>query len=239
MATPTRTATAIMNTATDPPRDSRALERLLTWLSPAFPTGGFGYSHGLEQAVAERRVTDAASLTAWLETLLDLGAGWTDAVLLAEAHAAVGDPERLIAAAQLAAALAPSTERLRESQAQGAAFLKALNAGWPSPVLEPLNGEAAYCIAVGATAAAHGVALADALPAFLQAFAGNLVNACLRLMPLGQTGAVAVLSALEPAILAAARRAQASTLEDLGGAALLSDIMAMRHETLEPRLFLS
>ena len=224
-----------MNTRTDP----RALVRLLTWLSPAFPTGSFGYSHGLEQAVAERRVSNAATLTAWLETLLDLGAGWTDAVLLAQAHAAVRDPERLIDVAQLANALAPSAERLRESQAQGAAFLKAVTAGWPSPALQPLNGEAAYCIAIGAAAAAHGVGLADVLPAFLQAFAGNLVNASLRLMPLGQTGAVAVLWALEPAILAAAGRAECSTLDDLGGAAMVSDIMAMRHETLEPRLFLS
>ena len=27
------------------------LPLLLTWLSPAFPTGGYAYSHGLEWAV--------------------------------------------------------------------------------------------------------------------------------------------------------------------------------------------
>ena len=29
-----------------------ALLTLVQWLSPAFPTGAFAYSHGLEQAVA-------------------------------------------------------------------------------------------------------------------------------------------------------------------------------------------
>lgn len=232
MATPTATPMAAMTTTTD-------LVRLLTWMSPAFPTGGFGYSHGLEQAVHEGRVLDAMGLKTWLEGVLTFGAGWTDAVLLNEAHASVGAGDRLGKAAQLALALAPTRERRRETLAQGGAFLKALAIGWPTPGLAPLGGEAAYCVAVGAAAGAHGVAAADALVAFLQAFTGNLVNACQRLAPLGQTGAVAVLAALEPTILATARRAEASTLDDLGGCAMISDIMAMRHETLEPRLFLS
>ena len=29
------------------------LLRLLAWLSPAFPTGAYAYSHGLEQAVED------------------------------------------------------------------------------------------------------------------------------------------------------------------------------------------
>ncbi len=222
-------------------RTDAGLSRLLAWMSPAFPTGAFGYSHGIEQAIHEGRVSDAESLIRWLEGVLELGAGWNDAVQLAEAHAAVtaNDATRLVSAAELARALSPSAERLRESQAQGAAFLKAVEIGWPSPLLEPLHGQAAYCIAVGAAAGAHGVALTDALTGLLQSFAANLIGASLRLMPLGQTGAVAVLAALEPSILALVRRADVSSLDDLGGAAMLSDIAAMRHETLEPRLFLS
>src|SRR4051812_1383567 len=93
--------------------------RLLAWMSPAFPTGGFGYSHGLEQAVAEGRVRDAAGLTGWLEGVLELGAGWSDVLLAGEAYGAVAanDEARLVAAAELARAMAPCAERLRESQA--------------------------------------------------------------------------------------------------------------------------
>ena len=39
---------------------------LIQWLSPAFPTGGYAYSHGLEQAVVDGSLTDAPSLRHWL-----------------------------------------------------------------------------------------------------------------------------------------------------------------------------
>jgi urease accessory protein len=59
----------------------------------------------------------------------------------------------------------------------------------------------------------------------------------LRAVPLGQSDGVRVMAGLEPLILRTAGRAQAASLDDLGSAAILSDIAAMRHETLSPRLF--
>ena len=35
--------------------------RLLTWLSPAFPTGAFAYSHAIEWAVESRDITNGPS----------------------------------------------------------------------------------------------------------------------------------------------------------------------------------
>jgi urease accessory protein len=209
--------------------DPQALIRLLTWLSPAFPVGAFGYSHGLEQAIRDGAVRDAASLEDWLATLVELGSAWTDAVLLAAAWR--GETQ----AAELAAALAPSQERLRETVAQGEAFLTAVRA-WSEP---PLAGPIAYPVAVGAVAAAHGIALEPALIAYLHAFSASLTGAALRAIPLGQSDGVRVAAALEPLILATAARAAAASLDDLGSAAILSDIAAMRHETLEGRLFVS
>ena len=71
--------------------------RAVQLLSPAFPTGGFAYSQGLEWAMAEGAVRDAATLTDWLRDGLVHGAGWSDGVLLSLAlrpdadHAALGD----------------------------------------------------------------------------------------------------------------------------------------------------
>ena len=50
---------------------------------------------------------------------------------------------------------------------------------------------------------------------------------------------IAVIASLEAVILRTAARASASTLDDLGSGAIVSDIAAMRHETLEGRLFIS
>ena len=216
--------------------DSAVLLRLLTWLSPAFPVGMFGWSHGLEQAIADGTVTDGDGLIDWISGLVEFGSGWTDAVLLAEAHAAASDPDRLAGGAALAAALAPSAERLAETLGQGNAFLKAVRA-WPDAA--PLLDQAAWPVAVGAACGLAVIPLADALTATLHAFASNLVSVALRAIPLGQTEGVRVLAAVEPVILATALRAARSTLDDLGSAALMSDIAALRHETLQPRLFLS
>ncbi|TIS06302.1 MAG: urease accessory protein UreF, partial [Mesorhizobium sp.] len=51
---------------TDQPSGT-ALLRLMAWLSPSFPVGGFSYSHGLERAVHDGLVADRGDLAEWLE----------------------------------------------------------------------------------------------------------------------------------------------------------------------------
>lgn len=218
--------------------DKQSLLRLMTWLSPAFPVGAFAYSGGLEAAVREGVIADVDELRQWLETLLRHGSMWNDAVLLAEAWQAHDDPSRLAAAAELATALAGSAERHLEITAQGGAFLEAAGA-WPHPVLAMLDHTTPYCIAVGAIAAANGVTLDPALVAYLHAQASQLISAAIRLSVLGQKQGVAMLAALEADILDVAACASRSTLDDLGTATMMADLMAIRHETIHIRLFRS
>lgn len=217
---------------------SVALLRLMAWLSPAFPVGGFSYSHGLERAVHDGLINDRDDLARWLETLVEMGSGWNDAVLFAESWRRARDGGDLAEVAALAEALAGSQERHLETMLQGAAFLQAASA-WSSPALERLPADCPYCVAVGAVAGSGGIGLAEALSAFLQAFFSNLVQAAIRLGVIGQTDAVALLAGFETLAIATAACAAASTLDDLGGAAFMSDIMAMKHETQYSRLFRS
>ena len=228
-------------TIMDDPVDCAALYRLLTWCSPAFPTGGFSYSHGLETAVAEGLATDAAGLREWVSGALEFGAGRVDGAWLAAAHAAAEarDWERLRAVADAAAAQRASGELALESAAQGEAFLRTARAAWPHPWLDRLDAaRAPHSVAVGLTAAAHGVGLRAALLAWLHGFAANLVSAGVRLIPLGQTDGQRVLAALEPVVrrvLAAARAGGDAP----GAATPAADWCAMAHETQWTRLFRS
>ena len=219
------------------------LARLMTWLSPAFPVGGFSYSHGLEWIVETGRLKHAATLGDWIEDILLHGAGRTDAIFLAEAWrtVAAAEPASLSEVADLAAALAPSAERRLETLAQGAAFLAAVKAVWPHPAIEALAAreEVAYPVAVGACAAAHGLPLVETAQAFMQAFAANLVSAGVRLIPLGQTEGLRVIARLEPLVPRIVASALAASLDDVGGAAVAADIASMRHETQYTRLFRS
>ncbi|WP_082533464.1 urease accessory protein UreF [Devosia sp. Root413D1] len=71
--------------------DPAALQKLITWLSPAFPVGSFAWSAGLEAAIADRRVTDSERLQNWIEGALAHGGIRTDAILLAQAWRAAGE----------------------------------------------------------------------------------------------------------------------------------------------------
>ncbi len=221
--------------------DPLALLRLLAWLSPAFPTGGFAWSHGIEWAVESGDVTDAPSLRAWVDDVLRHGAGRNDAILLRHAHRAAADIDALAGIAELALAAQPARERLAESVGQGNAFALAA-APWGAEVLTALSaraGDIAYPVAVGALAGAHGIAEDDAALGALQAFAANLISAAVRLIPLGQNAGLAVLSALAPTVVSVAEGARHAALDELGGACLRADLAAMHHETQYTRLFRS
>jgi urease accessory protein len=224
------------------------LQRLMTWLSPAFPVGAFSYSHGLEAAVETGMVTDRASLSDWVETIVATGAGRVDAALLRAAHEAVAenDGDALGWAVERGDALRPTRELGVETASQGAAFIAAIDRHWPAPALMDLialaayeNREIAYPVAVGATAAAHDIALVPALESYLHAFAANIVSAGVRAIPLGQSDGLHVLATLEPVIVAAAALARTRTLEDLGSATVMVDWASAIHETQYTRLFRS
>lgn len=201
---------------------------LMQWLSPAFPVGAFAYAHGLEQAVADGTVRDADTLQDWIETLITHGSARADAILLTAAHTAP-DPAPIDATAR---AFAASAERLKETDLQGAAFCDTARAVWDIPITG-----LTYPVAVGAAARAMDVPLAQTLPLYLHAFASNLTSAAQRLMPLGQTAAQQVLANLAPAIQTTAQEAATTTLDDLSATSFAADIAAMRHETLQPRIF--
>lgn len=217
---------------------TKALLRLMAWLSPAFPIGGFAWSGGLERAVADGLVHGSAGLGDWLAVVLERGALWNDAVLLCEAWRQAGEAEGLRDTAELGLALAGSAERFAETLSLGKAFATAVSA-WPDPVLQHLPADIPYPVAVGAVAAAHGIAETQALAAFLHAAVSQGVSAGMRLGICGQTEGVAILAALESRIEAISKRAPHLTLDDLGSAAVQAEIASLRHETQYSRLFRS
>ncbi|SOB90275.1 urease accessory protein [Rhodobacter sp. JA431] len=205
-----------------------ALLSLVQWLSPAFPTGAFAYSHGLEQAVSEGEVTSEASLLEWLTDILEHGAGWNDAVLLACGLRG----EDLGALADLARALAGTAERLKETEEQGAAFAKAraeMTGGSTNAMPLPL--------AVAEAARDLALPTEQVITLFQHSFASNLVSAGVRFVPLGQAAGQRVLAALHGPIAQIAQRAATATAADLAQTAFRAELQSAAHETLDVRIF--
>ncbi|KKX30306.1 urease accessory protein UreF [Rhizobium sp. LC145] len=218
--------------------DTQALLRLMAWLSPAFPIGGFAWSGGLERAVHDGLVRTADDLSDWLATLMSHGGLWNDAVLFREAFGQFGNGAGLREASELGLALAGSAERHAETLALGRAFVTAASA-WPAGVFELLPADVPFPVAVGSVAAAHGVPAEKALAAYLHAAVSQSVSAAIRLGVCGQSEGVAVIARLEAQIGEVAERASGSMLDDFGSAAVQADIASLRHERQHSRLFRS
>ena len=212
--------------------------RLLSWVSPAFPTGGYAYSHGLEWVVEQGGVRDVATLCDWVETLLAHGSLGNDLIILHTAWDAGNDTQKLKEIAAFACAAAASRERYEESVYQGEAFLKAAEvwhvtpsadeikqARWPLPVVQ------------GMVFRRGGIGKAQAVLSGGYVAVAALVSAAVRLIPLGQTDGLRALAQLEPALQAAASTAHGLGLCDVGSACFLADLAAMHHETQTTRLF--
>jgi urease accessory protein len=225
-----------------------ALLRQQSWLSPAFPSGSYSYSHGLEWAVEAGSIYDRESLVDWLEADLCYGSGRNEAIFFGEAwRCAIDDDcKKLFEIAELAAAFRGTSELALESSQQATACLATLRKVWPDRVLDWLSEILCEChvqpalgVVLGVRSARQGIPVSLALPAFLQSYIANLVTAGVRLIPLGQTDGQLAIAALEKAVLAASAQARKATIDDLGSSAFMVDLASMAHETQYTRLFRS
>jgi urease accessory protein len=235
------------------PRSFLTQFQLFAWCSPAYPTGAFSYSHGMEWAVECGTVTTLEGLLDFVTAVVTRGGGWVDAVLFAHAWRAAHEPAvawersgraQLREIAELAAAFRATAETALESRQQGSAFLDVTLKAWPHPRLSEFAADQrgqpiAQSVAMAVACAVHGIELAIAIHAYVQVIAANLVSAGVRLIPLGQTDAQIAIARLAPAVAGIAARALMVDLEELGTCAPALELCSMRHETQYTRLFRS
>ncbi|MBM2577728.1 urease accessory protein UreF [Jannaschia sp. Os4] len=199
-----------MTTTTD-------LLRLAQWTGAGFPTSAYAYSHGLETAMAEGRVTDAAGVEAWTRDVLTRGTGPLDAWAIRGVMGGA-DPSTTGAFLQ---ARAGAPERWAEARDMGTAFAATL-------------GAEAHPLPVALGLAARGMDPETVVALHLQSLAAQIVQAAARFLPLGQSEAQAILAALHDAIAAEAARRHD---EPPGQGAWLAEMDALAHEGLQPRIF--
>ena len=201
---------------------------VMQWMSPAFPIGAFAYSHGLEWAIDKDHVSNGEKLQKWITDLLEYGSLRTDAIfisLILRGH----DIRKMN---ELSMALCPAGERLLETKLQGSAFAKVIEDVWQQDI-----GELSLPIAVALAAKNQSIEQDLILPAYLHAFCSNLISAAVRLIPIGQTEGQRIMLELYTTISDLVQTASESEIDDLNSACFFSDVSAMEHEYLQPRIF--
>lgn len=210
-----------------------------------FPSGLYTLSHGLEAFAAETSV-DPRTLEALLADYLRHGVAHTDGIALAIAHraAASGDLETAERADLRLSAVKLPREQRDASTRVGRALLKLSSELFPSPhtagyLTRVQQGTAPgnHAVVLGLVLAGLGVSAQQAVATELYAVAAGFAAAAVRLGLTDHRVVQAMLHRAKPMIAGAAEAAQGKQIRDIGGCTPMIDIMAMRHQRAEVRLF--
>jgi urease accessory protein len=219
-----------------------ALVRLLQLCSGSLPIGGFGYSQGLEWAVATGWIQDQASLGAWLGDLAATNLPYLEIPLLARLHGAVvaGDLPALDHWCQWLLA-SRETRELRDEERQRGRALATLLVDLELPRARAWRSSLATSQSAGFALAtvAWGIPLPQAALGFAWAWLENMILAGVKLIPLGQTAGQRLLHDLGPGLVTAVRRGLTLKDDDLGASAPALAIASSRHPHQYCRLFRS
>jgi urease accessory protein len=212
--------------------------RLLQLASPCLPVGAYAFSQGLEAALELGWLKDAQGVQDWLHLQLTHGLAHVDIPLLLRIYAAV-DRNDVTAAdhwnATLLACRETSELRLGDT-ATGAALARLLPAlGITAPVLV----EPAFLTLFTVAAVHWQVPARNAALGYAWTWLENQVVAATKLVPLGQTQAQLLLSALQQQIPDVLTAAEALGDWQLGSSLPGLALAGIHHETQYTRLFRS
>jgi urease accessory protein len=218
----------------------------------AFPSGRYTLSSGLEslaQAGYFTQPTESSALTAMLRDSIRYGVAPSDGLALACAHRAVGphkavDLELVTQVDDRLTAVKLSREAREASARTGRAVLAvvatALGESTLSAYAEHVRRGCApgnHAVVVGLLSAVLNIPTVEAIVGELYAFSSGWTAAAVRLGLVDHRVAQAVLHRTRPVIAHAALEVAEGNVSEISSRTPLLDVMAMRHEQAEVRLF--
>lgn len=212
-----------------------------------FPSGLYALSYGLE-AFTQADLLKPAGLESLLTDYLRHGVGPADGAALACSHRAAETGALEIAAeADLRLTSVKLSREAREtSQRTGRQLLRTAGQVFDGALLRAYDERVAcgsvpanHAVILGLTMAVLHIRRERALGGELYAFAASAVGSAVRLAIIDHRFAQMVLHGLKPVIAEVTRIHCESRVGDIASSTPLIDIMSMRHERAELRLFMS
>ena len=219
----------------------------------AFPTGRYTLSHGLE-AFAQNELVETPCAPEALAELLGDGIRFavapSDGVALACAHRAVDadgsvDVDLVVRADRRLAAVKLAREAREASSRCGRALLAAapavagVSASGYAELIDRGHVPGNHAIVLGLLDGLLGVPRLQAVAAELYAFCAGWAGAAVRLGLSDHLTAQLLLRWVRPVLAEAAERAATGDVAQISACAPLPEVMSMRHEQAELRLFAS
>jgi urease accessory protein len=217
----------------------------------AFPSGRYTLSHGLE-GFAQDGLLDVpcppGKLGALLSGCVRFGVAPSDGVALACAHRAVTQEgtidldlavpaDRRLGAVKLAREVREASARTGRALLAIAEAFAGLGLSDFARLVETGETPGNHAVVLGLVDALLGVPRLEAVAGELYAFSAGWVAAAVRLGLTDHRTAQSLLHRARPVLAAAAQQASAGDVVDICSCSLLPDVVSMRHECAEVRLF--
>jgi len=218
--------------------------RLWQLISPTLPVGAYAYSQGLEFAIENKWITDAASCQEWIAGQLQNNLSYLDVPILLRLQQAWSDSdyERVDHWNQYLLSSRETQELLDEDRQLGVALCRLLfDLNIDSVKLLPTSSQqhTSFATAFSLAAQTWQIPPANAARGFLWAWCENQVAAAVKLIPLGQTAGQKCLAALAEIIPAVVEISCAVSDDEIGSTSYGVAMASAFHETQYTRLFRS
>ena len=201
---------------------------LQVWFSSSFPIGSYAYSHGLEALIDDKKIKNKDNVKEFLDALLFYGTLRNDYIFIKSIYK--GDEIN-----QLILASASSKERQIEMIDMGNSFRKIMKDSWELSL--PENTSFIYCLA---KAGLHfNIKFDDLIKFYLQSFISNLINVCVKHIPMSQKDGQSLNVIFINQIQEFLTLSDKLTLNDIGTTFFIGDIFAIKHEYLDSRIYLT
>lgn len=223
--------------------------RLLQLGDSFFPNGSFTQSYGLETYTAKGELPDKETLLQFLTLYISNNIIFADGLVMKLAWEASnkGEVEILAEIDQLLTASKSASEVREGSRKIGGRMLKVVTS---LPEVQQIVFEFAKMVKSGKSSGNHAVvfgllaqsfgnSLQLSIFVYLYNLTSGMVNAAVKLVPLGQSDGQWVLWQLKPILVNVAQCLENMTIADFGSCMPGHDIRAMEHEYLYSRIFMS
>lgn len=216
---------------------------LLQLSSPTLPLGAYSYSEGLEYLINLNQINNQEELYLWLQHELNYGAIRLESAVMIRGYRHFNNLEQLNYWNNWLTASKETKELRQQSQQMGKSLVNLLTKLTDNPIFLKIKTNLTYpCnypLGFGIAVAYWKINLGMALQAYLHNWASNLINAGVKLIPLGQTAGQILLNQINSVILSEYNQILNLQDHELYTCTLGLSLASMNHEHQYSRLFRS
>ena len=201
---------------------------LQVWFSSSFPIGSYAYSHGLEALIDNKKIKNKDDVKEFLDALLFYGTLRNDYIFMKSIYKGEEINELILASSS-------SKERQIEMIDMGNSFRKIMKDSWELSL--PENTSFIYCLAKAGLY--FDIKFDDLIKFYLQSFISNLINVCVKHIPMSQKDGQSLNVIFINQIQEFLTHSDKLTLKDIGTTFFIGDIFSIKHENLDSRIYLT